>query len=82
MPFSYFRQCYRKYRRPRLAQVARKSATVQVESPSKDRCRHVVFRESVDIRGRQQLRKAVSILRSRTENALRCEASNRRQCYT
>ena len=55
----------RKQRCARLFQVARKRTTVEMESPGEDRCRHVVFRETLDIRGRQQLRKAVPILRQR-----------------
>src|ERR1700683_810315 len=47
-----------------------------MESSGEDRCRHVAFREMLDIRGRQQLRKAVPILRSGLQNALCHQAAN------
>ncbi len=46
----------RKQRNARLFQVARKRTTVEMESPGKDRHRHVAFREMLNIRGKQQFR--------------------------
>ena len=71
----------RKQRCARLFQVARKRTTVEMESPGEDRCRHVAFRETLDIRGRQQLRKTVPILRSGVHNALCYQAANHRRRY-
>ena len=54
----------REQRCPRVLLVARQRPIVKTESPGENRCRHMALRETSDIRGRQQLGKAVSILGS------------------
>jgi hypothetical protein len=52
-----------------------------MESLGEDGCRHVAFRKTLPICGRQQLRKTIPILRSGVHNALCYETANHRHCY-
>ena len=81
MTLSSVRFWDREQRCARLFQVARKRTTVETESPGEDRSRHLAFRETLDIRGRQQLRKAEPILRSGVHNALCYQAAKHRHRY-
>lgn len=53
-----------------------------MESLGEDRCRHVAFRKTVNIHGRQQLRKAVPILRRDVQNPLCYQTANHRRRYS
>src|ERR1039457_1859132 len=53
---SNVRYWNRKQRCAQLFQVARKRTTVEIESTGEDRRSHIAFRETLNIRGRQQLR--------------------------
>lgn len=81
MASSCIRQWDRKECRARLVQVARKRTAVDVESPGEDRYSHIAVREALDISGRQQLRKAESILRSIVDNAVCYQAADLTDLY-